>query len=237
MDKRVVVFGDSIAKGRIYEDNKLQKLDNNAVSLIAKEYGYEITNLAKYGLSLKKLNEKNIIENYLKETNPLPEYAVICIGGNDADYNWKEVALSPLESHKPITPVEEFSALLNKTVALLKEVGIKVILTTIPPVSSERYFKNVICKISDGQKVLEFFDGDVTNISRHQEAYNYAIIGTAVTNDCHIIDLRTGFLLDKNYLANYCIDGIHPNACGHKFMAMEIVKSLARQGLYLTKRN
>ena len=85
MDKRVVVFGDSIAKGIIYENNKLQKLDDNAVSLIAKEFGCEITNLAKYGLSLKKLNEKNVIENYLKETQILPEYAVICIGGNDAD--------------------------------------------------------------------------------------------------------------------------------------------------------
>lgn len=237
MDKRVVVFGDSIAKGIIYENNKLQKLDDNAVSLIAKEFGYEITNLAKYGLSLKKLNEKNVIENYLKETQILPEYAVICIGGNDADYNWKEVATSPFAIHKPVTPVEEFSILLNKSIAMLQTVGVKVILTTIPPVNSDRYFKNVICKIADGQKVLQFFDGDVTNISRHQEAYNYAIIGSAIANGCPIIDLRTGFLLDKNYLSNYCIDGIHPNAHGHKFMASQAVKSLASQGLYLRKRN
>lgn len=236
MTKKVAIFGDSISKGIVYEDGKLRRIDDCVVNLIADEYGFEIRNFARYGLTLSKLDKKQTVEKFIDETaEEADNYAVLSIGGNDADYDWKAVAQNPFFDHLPNTPVEEFEVLLQNKVKLLISAGIKVILTTIPPVDSKRYFDNVISKIADGQKVLEFFDGDVTNISRHQEVYNYSIIKVATQNACPIIDLRTGFLLDRKYLRNYCIDGIHPNELGHKFMAEEVVNSLARQGVDLKK--
>lgn len=237
MDKKVAVFGDSISKGIVYEDDKLKKLEDGVVQLISDEYGYTIDNYSAYGQTLRRLDEKDAVGKFLSDgRSEGVEFAVFCIGGNDADYNWKEVAASPMSEHSPNTNVNEFEEILERNVSKLSGSGINVILTTIPPVDSARYFKNVICRIADGEKVLEFLGGDVTNISRHQEVYNYVILKVAARNKCPVIDLRTGFLLDKNYLKNYCIDGIHPNGNGHKFMAEEVVCSLAKQGYILKKR-
>ncbi len=237
-EKKIAVFGDSISKGIIYENEKIKKLDDGVVNLIAADYGYEIHNYSQYGQSLKKFCEKGAVERFLSQIEGKSEnYAVFCFGGNDADYNWRQVVTDPQFDHQANTPLPEFKMLLEEKVSELQDGGVKVVLTTIPPVDSQRYFDNVISKIVDGDKVLEFFNGDITNISRHQEAYNYAIIGVATAHGCPIIDLRTGFLLDRNYLKNYCVDGIHPNSHGHKFMAEQVVRSLAQQGINLQKRN
>ena len=232
MAKRIAVFGDSISKGIVFENDKLQKLDEDMVTLIAKEYGFAITNYSQYGMSLKKLSGKGTIEGYVKGLDSSEEnYAVICIGGNDANYDWVAVAKEPQKPHEAYTSVEEFEGLLIHYIRLLQDAGVRVMLTTIPPVDAKRYFENVLCKKVDGEKVLEFFKGDVTNISRHQEAYNLSVIKCGILTGCPIIDLRTGFLMDRNYLRNYCIDGVHPNGGGHRFMAKEVEASLVRQGL------
>lgn len=236
MNKRVAVFGDSISKGIVTSGNKLHRIDANAVSLIADEYGYEVVDFSRYGQTLKRICERNLIEKFIEGADGSgEEYAVFCIGGNDADYDWRAVSQSPGEDHHPFTQPEEFAKLLDDGVDKLLHAGVKVILTILPPVDSKRYFDNVICNIADGERVLEFFGGDVTNIARSQEVYNYAIIRCAHEHSCPIIDLRTGFLLDRRYLDKYCADGAHPNEEGHRFMAEQVVKSLARQGIVLHK--
>lgn len=71
---------------------------------------------------------------------------------------------------------------------------------------------------------MRFFKGDVTNINRHQECFNYEIIKAAAENGCKIIDIRTGLLMDFGYLSGYSSDGVHPNEAGHKVIAEEIIK-------------
>lgn len=237
MAETVAIFGDSISKGIVYENKKLLKLKDSMVNIVAEEYGLDVINYSKYGQTLKKLTERHAVEKYLEEVGKKGDYAVFCIGGNDADFDWASVAETPLEDHLPATPVPEFEELLSANIKLLKDAGVNVIITTIPPVDSQRYFKEVISKIADGDKVLEFFDGDVTNISRHQECYNLALVKCAAKYGCMLIDLRTGFLLDRKYLRNYCEDGIHPNEQGHRFMAEEVIRSLEEQGLVLKKKN
>ena len=235
MEKKIVVFGDSISKGIVSEGEKLLKLDSDAATLIEEKYGYTIINQSRYGMTLKRLCERRAVEKFLDQTDGV-EYAVLCIGGNDADYDWKAVGENPQLDHGPVTPIEEFYSLLEGTIELLQERGVNVMLCTIPPVDAVRYFDNVICRRADGDRVLEFLNGDLSNISRHQEAYNSYIVGCAVKHGCPVIDLRTGFLLDRRYLSNYCVDGVHPNCLGHRFMAEQIVLSLARQGVFLKKR-
>lgn len=84
---------------------------------------------------------------------------------------------------------------------------------------SAEIFSNVICTVADGSKVMEFLNGDLTNISRYHECYNLAIVKCALENNCRLIDLRTPLLLDRKYMDLLCPDGIHPNEQGHMLMA------------------
>ncbi len=237
MTGNVVIFGDSISKGIVYENEKLLKLKDSVVNIVAEEYGLNVVNYSKYGQTLKKLTERNAVDNFLKVEGKRGDHAVFCIGGNDADYDWATVAKAPHENHQPVTPLDEFEKLLSCNIEKLQNAGIDVIITTIPPVDSQRYFKTVISKIADGESVLEFLDGDVTNISRHQECYNLVLLKCASKYGCPLIDLRTGFLLDRSYLRKYCEDGVHPNENGHRFMAKEVINSLAAQGVVLEKKS
>ena len=59
----------------------------------------------------------------------------------------------------------------------------------------------------------------MTNIARHQEAYNTAILKAALETDCACIDFRTELLLMPDYLDCLADDGIHPNERGHAEIA------------------
>lgn len=226
---RVTIFGDSIPKGIATKDGKIERLQNNVVSIVIEKLGIDAENISVYGQTLSRFVEKEYIDKYISKLNSdYINVAIISLGGNDADYDWKNVASSPDVDHLSKTPLDKFELLLESTVKKLKANGVKVILTTIPPVDSQKYFDNVICKIADGNAVLKFFKGDVQNIYRHQESYNYAIIRVAQKQNCQLFDVRSAFLQDRAFLSKLCEDGIHPNEYGHAVMAEEILKQLEK---------
>ena len=98
-----------------------------------------------------------------------------------------------------------------------------MILTTIPPIDSKRYFENVIKKVADGSMVLKFLNHDIQNICRHQELYILIISKCAIKNNCILLDIRQNFLWDTNYLSKFCDDGIHPNQQGQTDIANYVV--------------
>ncbi len=224
---KITIFGDSIPKGVVYENKQLKKLDRTAVDMIASHYAIEISNLSSYGQTLTRLVEKNMIEDYISSLDHnFKNIAVISIGGNDSDYNWKEVAMSPHIAHMPKTPPKDFKKLLSTIIKKLKSANVKVILTNIPPVCSKNYFDNVISTTADSAKVLEFLQGDIDNIYRHQELYNLIITDCAKENRCKLLDIRQHFLWDTKYLSSFCEDGIHPNKTGHEKIAQTIIEQL-----------
>lgn len=227
---KVTIFGDSIPKGIVYENNELKRLPENAVILVAKHFDIQIDNLSFYGQTLKRLNQKGTIDKYLENTKVGENnIAVISLGGNDSDYNWKVVANSPKENHLPNTPPKEFEAMLDQTIKKLQQKNIKVILTNIPPIDSKRYFENVIARQADKGKVLEFLQGDIENIYRHQELYSMIITRCATKNNCRLLDIRGEFLWDRKYLEKFCIDGVHPNEMGHEIIAKSIIEQLGKE--------
>ena len=224
---KITVFGDSIPKGIIFKDNKLSKIADNAVKIVAEYYNIKIENCSVYGQTMTRINAKGIFDDYLKNLNKkIKNIAVISIGGNDSDYNWQEVEKSPKFNHLPKTPPKEFIDLLDKSILKLKKHKVKVILTNIPPIDSKRYFNNVISKIANPDKVLQFLDNDIENIYRHQEFYNLLITKCAQKNKCRLIDIRQSFLWDKGYLNKICDDGIHPNQQGYNLIAQSIIKQI-----------
>lgn len=224
---KIMVFGDSVPKGIVTENNKLKVLDDNVVNLLSKYFGVEIQNQSVYGQTLKRICEKGLIDDYIKNIKRKNKnIVVLSIGGNDADFNWVEVAKTPNEEHKSKTTVEEFTKLLNDTITKLLKKKVTVILTSIPPVNAERYFDKVISKVADPKKVLQFLNNDKTNIYRYQEAMNMAITKCAVKQKCKLIDFRSSFLMCRDYDKLLCEDGVHPNEEGHKYMAKFIIDQI-----------
>ena len=213
----VTVFGDSIGKGVFTDGGKIEVLKNNAVHLFEDWRGIQIDNRSTYGQSLKRLVERGVIDTYIQNLDSSKEnVAVLELGGNDADFDWKSVALSPCEQHYPKTRVEEFSALYKSVLQKFKAAGVKTIVCTIVPISSSLYFENVINRVSDGEKVLQFFKGDVNTIHRHQEMFNNEILKNSYAEGVRVIDLRKEFLDSNEFETLICRDGIHPNALGHE---------------------
>lgn len=213
----ITVFGDSIGKGITTDNGKIEKLKFGAVELFENQYGIKIDNRSIYGQSLKRVYDKGIIDKYISETDKsVKNIAVLELGGNDADFNWKTVAQTPNIEHGPKTKVKEFSSLYEKTLKDLTTAGIKVIVCTIVPIDSERFFNSVINSLADKNKVLEFFKGDFNTIHRHQEMFNNEILKTAYSHGASVIDLRQKFLDTNDFKQLMCLDGIHPNAKGHE---------------------
>lgn len=214
-NKVITVFGDSIGKGITTDTGKPTVMDNYAVKSFEETYEIKTNNVSAFGNSLKRICERGIIDRYISGLDKTKNnVAVIELGGNDADFDWKAVAATPDFCHTSKTSPEEFSVLYKETLDKLLNAGVEVVPCTIPPVMSERYFSNVISKVADGDRVLEFFKGDVDTIYRHQEMFNNEILKNSYAKGLNIIDLRQRFLTSLQFKNLMCRDGIHPNEKG-----------------------
>ena len=220
-------FGRLYSKRHLYTGQSTKKMSDSAVKQIADHYQVSIDNFSFYGQTLSRLSKRGFLDKYIESLNKKDfNVAVISLGGNDSDYDWKEVAASPTEVHWPKTPPKEFEALLNTTIEKLKKNKVKVFLTNIPPVDSKRYFEKVIIKNADKDGVLKFLKGDIENIYRHQELYNNIITRCAINNGCHLLDIRSKLLSKVNYLDFMSEDGIHPNETGQTKIAQSVIEQL-----------
>lgn len=223
-ETKITLFGDSIAKGLEIKDGKPVKLKDNAVNIVENYFNITIDNKSCFGQSIARLCRKKIIEQFIETIDETKNNVVVFnLGGNDVDFDWRAVADNPLLNHDCKTPLKNFINCYNHIISLLKANNIKVYLCTLPPLDANLFFNNYISKLVDGKKVMQFFDGDVTNIIRKQEIYNQTIINIANYNNIGLIDLRTKFLNCKNLANLYAEDGMHPNIEGQKLIAETII--------------
>ena len=209
----ITVFGDSVSKG-VYLDDKLsiKKLDNPLVKLLQDECNVNIVNNRVFGQTLARAYEKGIFNKYIENLDKTKNnICVICLGGNDADFDWQEVAINPTFDHGPKTNILVYESILKTIIHDLKANDVKVALFTLFPIHSELYFNNVIAKKYNRCPILRFLKGDLTNLNRHQEIFNNSIIKIAYETNSVLLDIRNIFLDSVNYI-DYCSkDGVHPN--------------------------
>lgn len=102
-----MVFGDSVLKGVIYENN-IYKVSQNRFSNICEDIlGVPIENKAKFGSTIsigKNIIFKNI--ELIKETKS--KYVVMEFWGNDCDYNWREISENPDKEHYSKSSITQF---------------------------------------------------------------------------------------------------------------------------------
>ena len=61
---------------------------------------------------------------------------------------------------------------------------------------------------------------------QNHELYNISLVEYAFKNSVQIVDMRKEMLLSENYRNLMCLDGIHPNEKGYKFMSEIWIREL-----------
>ena len=205
--KRLVIFGDSIAKGVTYQDGRYHLCSEHNFDALAQK-GIVVSNFAKMGAC------SDTVLAIAKKRLDACEGAqvILSFGGNDCDFRWKEIAEDPTGDHQPNVPLPEFVELYREMIRRVRSHGIRPILTNLPPLDSERFF-NWWCGDLDKEAVMRWL-GDVGNIYVWQERYSRAVERLAREENVPLVDVRGAFLDYGHLEQTLCADGTHPNTVG-----------------------
>jgi lysophospholipase L1-like esterase len=214
---KLVVFGDSITKGVIYDNEKSRysNLKDCFVNLIGDSVKGTVHNAGRFGSTIMRGVGK-MYNDVMKKT---PDIVLIEFGGNDCDFNWDDIAHHPDTEHKPNTEIFTFRDTLLNMIATLRKADITPVLMTLPPLDSNRYFKWVTKgDASAEQNVLHFLGSEIEIFNWHN-LYNETIAEVADKTRTLLIDVKAEFLKYRDYSRFLCVDGIHPNVEGHSLIA------------------
>ncbi|MBR4009915.1 MAG: SGNH/GDSL hydrolase family protein [Clostridiales bacterium] len=227
----IAAFGDSVLKGVIYEDEHYRVTDSSFQKICEQSFGITIENKASFGSTIAKgesVFEKNL--SFISGTDG--EYVVLEFGGNDCNFNWKEVSEDPERHHLPSSTIANFTATYTNIINEIKALGKIPVLLSLPPIDSARYFKH-ISKGLNAENIMQWMRSDRQFITNWHERYNIEIFKLAIATQVPVIDITSVFLEKKNYSRFLCNDGIHPNEEGHKLIAKAIEDHVRKKNIRL----
>ncbi|MCL2425810.1 MAG: SGNH/GDSL hydrolase family protein [Oscillospiraceae bacterium] len=214
--KKVEVFGDSLLKGiQVNPQNMRYHIDNNIdVDKIEQAHLLSIKNYSKFGCTVTK--GFALIDRRLGKSDSFCDAIVMNYGGNDCDFNWKEIGERPDDEHLPNTPLDAFIDTYHAIIDKLKENGIRPILTTLPPLDAQRFF-DWFCNGLNKENILKWLGG-VDAIYRWQENYSKAVEKIAADTNTLLVDVRREFVSQEKVRDFICEDGAHVNTDGQKLI-------------------
>ena len=228
MKSKIIALGDSIIKGVVLNIESNGKLhyalsDRNIVDQVANKTNHEAINLGKMGCTIE-VGEK-ILDRHLGDIENA-QYALLCYGGNDSDYNWRAIAQSPRGEHQPKTPISIFEKTYARIIDKVRQAGLTPIVMSMPAMDAERYYQFFTSVFSDEEKrnVSRWLKNGTDAIWAGHELYNDAIKRVAAATDAILVDVSKAFSQPDKYL---CIDGIHVNAMGQTKIAAAITKAMS----------
>lgn len=221
----ICVFGDSVAKGVVFDEvkNKYTFLKESFLNIVGEKTSVNFKNFARFGCTVTKgqrIMDKH--EGSLSDYN----YAILEFGGNDCDLEWAEIADTPHTEHRAHVPLDEFEEIYSSMIERTRLAGTNPILLTLPPLDSERFF-NWVSKDLNKVNIMEFLEQDISRIFRWQEGYNDMVYKLARKLSVPIIDIRSAFTEHDDYRSLLCVDGMHPNKEGHRAIARCMEQSIA----------
>jgi len=219
MIRSVCIFGDSVAKGVVFDTvrNKYSLLKESFANIVERQYNISIFNFARFGCTVSMGSD--ILTRHESELSRF-DYTILEFGGNDCDFNWAEVASEPSADHCCNTPIPEFREKYRELIRRVRQNGGRPVLLNLPPIDSKRYFR-WISRGLDCKSIMTFL-GETDTIFRWQEMYSKAVEELAAAERVPLIDIRSGFLSQKNFSRFLCADGIHPNEKGHLLISKAI---------------
>ncbi len=221
MGKKLLILGDSIMKGVMYNSGRGRYTLYNDRWFIesAHENGVDISKHCRMGATVEfGLGSLSCID---RDSTVLLEF-----GGNDSNFDWSVIAAAPKDEHDPFTPPEQFRSMYKKLVNSIRELGARPVCLNLIPIDASAFF-NWIAKKADGSKVLEWL-GDENMLYRWHEYYSRTVDETARETGSQLIDLRSRLLLDRCYCSMICEDGLHPNEKGHELIRRLLLPELVR---------
>jgi len=207
---RGVMYSQEQGKYKLCDDHKFASFIENDIS---------VTNNARMGFTI--CDGFNAIK---KRIMSIEEKSTILLefGGNDCDFNWKEISDNPNGKFEPNVNKDDFISYYSAAIDLIREKGAIPIICSIIPIDAEKYM-NWISQGLDNTAILNWL-GDISMLSRWQEYYNNLIEKIAIMKDCALLDIRSAFLTSHNFKCLLCADGIHPTQAGHDLIKTEIRK-------------
>lgn len=227
----ITVFGDSVLKGVIYEDDSYKVCKSRFSNICEEILGISIENKAKFGSTInvgKQIVSKNI--NLIKETKS--KYIVLEFGGNDCDFDWAAISQNPQGEHYSKSRINEFVEIYSELIKDIKKVGKIPVLLSLPPIEANKYFNHISKKLN-AENILKWMKGNKQFLTNWHERYNIEIFKLAIGNDIPIVDITSKFLEQKDYSSLLCDDGIHPNQGGHKIIAEAIKEHIMNKKVKL----
>lgn len=223
MAGKVVVWGDSVAKGVVYDETRGRYALSpiTAATIAGERLGLEIVNRSRMGATVA--DGERMMQADLRR-GLTADMAIIEYGGNDCDFDWRAISADPDAVHDPKTPAPLFAEKLQGMIDAVISAGIEPVLVTLPPIVSARYF-DFISRGLDAAHILRWL-GDKDHIYRYHERYSAVISRIARDCGCRLFDLRAEFLALWDTERLFCFDGIHPNEEGQRFMGDAIVRAI-----------
>ncbi|MCL2079503.1 MAG: SGNH/GDSL hydrolase family protein [Oscillospiraceae bacterium] len=227
--RQVEVYGDSILRG-VQLDNESSRyrvLNNIDIDMLEKKFRLCISNFSKFGCTITKacsvIQKRFEGDKSSAVSTPRPDAVIMNLGGNDCDFDWKAIAEHPEGEHKPNTPIEVFAEKYKKIIEFLKDKDIRPVITTLPPLSAQKFFNWFCGGLEKKANVLKWLGG-VEAIYRWQENYSRTIERLAGETEALLVDLRGAFLKHRKIEQLLCADGAHPNTEGQKVITQSFME-------------
>ena len=211
---KVSIFGDSILKGILLDDNTGRYIvkDELGFDTIANSAGLTMENFSKFGCTITKA--WSYVQKMFARLNA--DIVFMDFGGNDCDFNWRAISESPLDVHRPNTDLHDFTRTYNTIVDFIKARRSLPVLSTLVPVQGQMYLDH-LCKTQNlDKKLIMKWLGDEKRIENYQQVYSDAIKGVCAGREIPMIDVRNAFNAHGNVKSLMCSDGIHPNEKGQR---------------------
>ena len=222
---KISAYGDSILKGAVTGTDSghlFDIIEDSSLVLASKALGFELNNQSVFGSIVSKTQRRL---NRDIEKGIFSDLAIIESGGNDCDDDWTQVSASPDEKHLPCTTLEDFIQKISEMVDVCRKNKITPLIMTMPPLVRDRWYNHILHG-QDENAVLKILNDNPDRLYQNHELYNISLVEYAFKNSVQIVDMRKEMLLSENYRNLMCLDGIHPNEKGYKFMSEIWIREL-----------
>lgn len=228
--RQIFAFGDSVMKGVVstLPTDGQQRCSycvcpQNFVDDCSRRLGVPIVNLSRFGSTIIRGLEQ--LGRHLHRIAQ-GDVVVLEFGGNDCNFDWSAVSRDPLADHQPQTALPLFADAYARAIDLLRNVGARPLLLSLPALDSQLFFE-FVSRGLEGERILRWLGGDVDHIGRWHEQYNLQIFKLGASRGVPVIDISTPFLRQPRLADFYCPDGMHPNAAGHRLICQALLDQIA----------
>lgn len=222
---KIVCFGDSITRGVTCIKGRLRILKDNYPAVLQQYFGDSSTEIVNKGVFND--NSDLLVQRLGKDViGEHPDVVLICIGGNDCNFKWNEVAERPDDTHVPVVPLERYADNIRHLVKNVKEQGITPVLLTLPPLDPKRYYQSISARFG---KSIGHWIGLSGGIEHWHGQYNRCLKKSIKQLNVPAIDVRTAIKKAGDLKGLISDDGIHLTAEGYKVMAKKIYTDLTAQ--------